>query len=116
SELKQDMTEMKSDVSELKQDVDVLKQDMTEVKDDVDHFKKNMAQMEHEIKDIKTYQENVISRNIKLVAEGHLDLVRNLNTVMRESPVWEMISVRMNMVEGDIKRIRKVINKEEILV
>ncbi|MCM1044225.1 MAG: hypothetical protein NC417_01835 [Candidatus Gastranaerophilales bacterium] len=62
--------------------------------------------MEKDITDIKLILENEIRVNIRRVAEGHLDLSRNLHEAMKIDSEKEMLSIRVNVLETELRRIK----------
>ena len=62
--------------------------------------------IETDIRDMKLTLENEILENIKRVAEGHLDLSRNLHDAMKPSNEVEMLAIKVRMLETDIRDIK----------
>lgn len=91
-----------NDVKELKNDVTELKGDVTELKGDVAELKKRMSSVELTL-------ENETNRNIRLVAEGHLDLSRKLDDALRVETEKEMLLIRVNVMENEIRKIKEQI-------
>lgn len=54
--------------------------------------------------------ENEIIPNIRRIAEGHLDLSRNLHEAMKPSNEVEMLSIRVTMLESQVKEIEQKIS------
>lgn len=116
SVLKSDVTELKSEVTELKSDVAVLKEDVTELKsdvsvlkEDVSKLKEDMEQTKSKISGIEMTLENEIRNNIRIVAEGHTDIIRRFDDYMVIENSKEMFSVRMNILETDVRNIKEKI-------
>lgn len=63
--------------------------------------------LQSDLKSVKLRIENEISVNIQRVAEGHLDLSRNLHDAMRPSSEMEMLAIRVRMLEGEVKELRR---------
>lgn len=72
--------------------VNTLETDMLEVKDHVRHT--------------DLIIENEIRINIQRVAEGHLDLSRILHDAMRPSSEVEMLSLRLRMLESEVRQLK----------
>ena len=83
----------------LESSVDELKGDMTNVKSDIFDLK-------GEVSKINLTLENVINRNIKIIAEGHLDLSRKLDRAMDIEHEKEMMLIRLNILEGELENIK----------
>ena len=65
-----------------------------------------LDKIENDITDIKLTLENEIRVNIQRVAEGHLDLSRNLHEAMRPSNEVEMLAIKVRMLETDIRGLK----------
>ncbi len=59
-----------------------------------------------ELKSINICLENEIWPSIKRVAEGHLDLSRNLKEALKTDQEKETIILRINYLEGELGRIK----------
>ena len=110
SSLESDMSELEQDVSELKLDVSELKLDVSELKQDVSELKQRVSSLESDMTNIKLILENEICIDIKRVAEGHLDLSRNLQKAMKPSNELEMLSVKVSLMEIDLREIKQKIS------
>ena len=84
----------------LKDNVEGLKTDVTELKDDV---------METHL-----VLENVTNKNIRIVAENHLSLNHKLNEALKVDEEKEMLLIRMNCVESDVRQMKRLIKKAGI--
>lgn len=100
--LESDVAELKSEVTELKSDVSVLKEDVSNLKED-------MEQTKSKISGIEMTLENEIRNNIRIVAEGHTDIIRRFDDYMVIENSKEMFSVRMNILETDVRNIKEKI-------
>lgn len=99
-ELKSDVYELKSDVHELKSDVRELKSDVRELKNDTQGLKRRMTSVELTL-------ENETNKGIKIIAEGHLDLVRKLDEALKVENEREMLLLRVNHLENEIRKIKE---------
>ena len=73
-------------------------------------LKQRTANIETNITDIKLTLENEIRTNIKRVAEGHLDLSRNLHEAMKIDSEKEMLAIRVSVLETELRRIKTQFN------
>lgn len=64
-----------------------------------------VAGLHQEITLVKIQMENELSVNIRRVAEGHLDLARNLQEATKHSAEFEMMAVRLNTIERVVQSI-----------
>ncbi len=103
AELKSDVAELKSDIIELKSDVEQLKADMVEVKADI-------VELKTKVHNIEFILENEVRVNIIRIAEGHLDLSRNLHEAMKPNNEVEMLAVKVSMLETDVKELKRKIS------
>lgn len=65
-----------------------------------------LDKIENDMKDIKLTLENEIRVNIQRVAEGHLDLSRNLHEAIRIDNEKEMLAIRVSVLETELRRIK----------
>ena len=92
-----------NDTQELKQKVSGLESDMSNLKSD-------MQDVKQDVKDIKLTLENEIRVNIQRVAEGHLDLSRDLKEAKKTNNEFEMLAVRVNILESDVRKLKEKIS------
>lgn len=65
-----------------------------------------LDKLENDVTDIKLTLENEIRVNIQRVAEGHLDLSRNLHEALKIDSEKEMLAIRVNVLETELRRIK----------
>lgn len=109
-----DMQDLKGDVSVLKEDVHVLKEkvDVLEKKADVlekkvDVLEKKVDTLGENVTGIQLTLENETNRNIRVVAEGHLDLSRKLEDALKVENEKELMHLRVNVLENDMRRVKE---------
>lgn len=73
-----------------------------ETKTIMDELKK----LNDKITDIQLTLENETNRNIKIIAEGHLDLSRKLDESLKIDNEKEMLLIRVNRLENEIRRLK----------
>ena len=105
-EMKRDVQETKKDVRELKKDVQKLKGETLELKRDIKTLSQRVDIIENKVIHLELILENEIRVNIQRVAEGHLDLSRNLHEAMKPSNEVEMLSIRVGILESDVKELK----------
>lgn len=76
----------------------------------IDVLEKRIYSLETDVKDIKFTIENEIRANLQAVAEGHLDLSRNLHDAIKPSNEIEMLIVKVRMLETDVRRLKEKIS------
>lgn len=62
--------------------------------------------LKESIKDIRITLENETNRNIRLIAEGHLDLSRKLDEALKVENEKEMLLIRVNSLENEIRKLK----------
>lgn len=65
-----------------------------------------LDKVENDVTDIKLTLENEIRVNIQRVAEGHLDLSRNLHEALKIDNEKEMLAIRVSVLETELRRIK----------
>ena len=65
-----------------------------------------LDKLENDITDIKLTLENEIRVNIQRVAEGHLNLSRNLHEALKIDNEKEMLAIRVSVLETELRRIK----------
>ena len=65
-----------------------------------------LDKLENDITDIKLTLENDIRTSIMRVAEGHLDLSRNLKDAIKIDTEKEMLSIRVAVIETELRKIK----------
>ncbi len=105
--LKEDVTVLKEDVTVLKEDVTVLKSDVAILKDKVEDHDSQFISIKGELRDIRLTIENEITRNIRFIAEGHLDLIRKLDAALKIEQEKEMFSIRLTSLENDVRILKQ---------
>lgn len=60
-----------------------------------------------DMKEIQLTLENETNRNIKIVAEGHLDLSRKLDEALKVDNEKEMLMIRVNALESEVRRLKE---------
>lgn len=70
-----------------------------------------LDEMDMQIRDIQLTLENETNRNIKLIAEGHLDLNRKLDEALKIDTEKEMLIMRVNTLENELRRLKERIDR-----
>lgn len=65
----------------------------------------------NEIKSIELTLENETNRNIQIIAEGHLDLVRKLDDALKVENEKEMLLLRVNHLENELRKVKERISQ-----
>lgn len=73
--------------------LDLLLSEMQSIKGNTQELKEKVCVIENKVTDINLILENEIRTNIKRVAEGHLDLSRNLHDALKTDSEKEMLAI-----------------------
>lgn len=65
-----------------------------------------LTEMDRKITDIQLTLENETNRNIKIIAEGHLDLGRKLDDALKVENEKELLMLRVNRIENELRRLK----------
>ena len=71
-----------------------------------------LQKLNRKITDIQLTLENETNRNIKIIAEGHLDLSRRLHEALKVENEREIIAIRVNILEGELQRMKAQLNSD----
>jgi chromosome segregation ATPase len=73
----------------------------------LDNIEHRLGTHDTKFNDIKLHLENVTDNNIKIVAEGHLDLNRKLDEALKVETEKELLLIRMNYLESELEEVKK---------
>lgn len=90
--------------------LDGLDQKVDGLEQKVDSLEQKVDIIENDVKDTKLILENEIRVNIQRVAEGHLDLSRNLHNAMKPSNELEMLAIKVSMLESDMRELKRKVS------
>lgn len=65
-----------------------------------------LKKLNGKVTDIQLTLENETNKNIKIIAEGHLDLSRKLNEALKVDSEKEMLLIRVNRLENELRRLK----------
>lgn len=105
--LKTDVSSLKTDVESLKTDMKTVKSDVQDLKSDVRTLKTDVQDTKHRITSLELTLENETNRNIRLIAEGHLDLGRKLDQALMVENQKEMLLIRVNTLENEMRKLKE---------
>lgn len=72
----------------------------------LDAINTRLDTIEADTKDIRLTLENETNRNITLIAEGHLDLSRKLDDALKVESQKELLMIRVNVLENELRRLK----------
>ena len=74
------------------------------IKDDIDTLEKKITSLELTL-------ENETNHGIKIIAEGHLDLSRKLDQALKVENEKEMLLLRVNHLENELRKVKERISQ-----
>lgn len=98
---------MNGKIDHLTLDVSGLKTDVSALKSDVSELKETTKRHENDLRSIKLMLENEIRPSIHIIAEGHLDLNRKMNELVKIHADDEMLRLRVTALENDVREIKE---------
>lgn len=84
---------------------------MALTKDDLQAINSLLEPIRSEIRSIQLTLENETNRNIKIIAEGHLDLSRKLDDALKVENERELLLIRVNMLENELRKVKDRLNQ-----
>lgn len=66
----------------------------------------SIKSIEERLSSIEMTLENETNRNIKIIAEGHLDLSRKLDEALKVNNEKEMLLIRVNSLENELRKVK----------
>lgn len=73
----------------------------------LDTLEERFDKLELEVREIRLTLENETNKNIVRAAEGHLDLSRKLDEALKIENEKEMIAIRVNILENEVRRLKE---------
>lgn len=86
--------------------LDNVEKRLDNVEKRLDNLKSKMDIFEEKIIEIQITLDNEISKNIRIVAEGRLNLYRKLDDALKIENEKEMLLIRVNHLENELRRIK----------
>lgn len=87
--------------------VNILDEKVNTLDEKVSDVEVNLQEVKQRVISTELVIENEIRVNLQRVAEGHLDLSRNLHEAMRPSNEVEVLSIKVRMLETDVKKLKE---------
>lgn len=89
-----------SEIQGMKSEIEGTKNEIQEMKSDIQEIKQKVTKIDLTI-------DNELRVNIQRIAEGHLDLSRNLHDAMKPSNEIEMLAIKVRMLESDVRDLKE---------
>lgn len=84
----------------------VLDKKVGSMDDRLNHVETDLQDVKQQVTKTNLIMENELRINIQRVAEGHLDLSRNLHEAMRPSNEVEMLAIKVRVLESDVRDLK----------
>lgn len=72
---------------------------------------RKLNNLDRKLIEIQMTLDNEISKNISIVAEGHLNLYKKLDNALKTENEKEMLLIRVNRLETELRRIKQRIDE-----
>ena len=105
--LETEFAEFREEFSEFKERMYMLEDRVARLEESVVRLEDRLDRLELDVTSIKLTLENEIRENIMRVAEGHLDLYRSLRETTKIDDEKEMIAMRVNILETELRTIKE---------
>lgn len=98
---------VKNNIQGMESEQQSMRSDMQDMKSEQQSMRSDMQKLDQKVTGIEVHLENVTDRNIRLVAEGHLDLSRKLEEALKVESQKELWGIRLNILEDEIRKIKE---------
>ena len=105
--LVENVKNINSTLNNMNKQFDDVNSKFDDINNQMSEMKVDIQKMKNEIREISLTLENETNRNIKIIAEWHLDLSRKLDKALTVENEKEMALIRINMMENEIRRIKE---------
>ena len=97
---------LESDVRELKSGMSEIKQRVASVEQKVTELDQKFTVLDEKVTGLELVIENETNVNIRRIAEGHCDLVRNLREARKVDDEKELLAIRVTVLESDMSKVK----------
>ncbi len=95
----------------IQDDIKQIHIDMQQMQENMQQMHENIGSLSDRVDSIETTLENVTNKNISIIAEAHLDLSRKLDDALKVENEKELLLIRVNILEDDVKKIKSRIEQ-----
>ena len=106
SEIKQRVASVEQKVTELDQRVASVEQKVTKLEQKVTELDQKFTVLDEKFTGLELVIENETNVNIRRIAEGHCDLVRNLREARKVDDEKELLAIRVTVLESDMSKVK----------
>ena len=101
------LNNMNKQFDDVNSKINNMNSQIEDINNQISEMKTDIQNLKSETREISLTLENETNRNIKIIAEGHLDLSRKLDKALTVENEKEMALIRINMMECEIRRIKE---------
>ena len=106
TKLEQKVTELDQRVAGVEQKVTELDQKFTVLDEKVTVLDQKFTVLDEKFTGLELVIENETNVNIRRIAEGHCDLVRNLREARKVDDEKELLAIRVTVLESDMSKVK----------
>ena len=106
TELDEKVTELDQKFTVLDEKVTVLDQKFTVLDEKVTVLDQKFTVLDEKFTGLELVIENETNVNIRRIAEGHCDLVRNLREARKVDDEKELLAIRVTVLESDMSKVK----------
>ena len=104
--VEQNVTELDEKVTELDQKFTVLDEKVTVLDQKFTVLDQKFTVLDEKVTGLELVIENETNVNIRRIAEGHCDLVRNLREARKVDDEKELLAIRVTVLESDMSKVK----------
>ena len=105
--IKEELQDVKGEVLGLKEQVQGVQGEVLELKERVQGVEGKARKLEGHVQGIRLTLENETNKNINIIAEGHLNLSRKLDEVLKVENEKEVLLIRINRLENGYRTLKE---------
>lgn len=102
--LENQMVSLQNEVGLLHSEVGLLHNEVEALKYRVNSLESSVENMNMRLKCVEITLENETNPSIRIVAEGHLDLYRKLDEAMKSDHDREILAIKLNYLDSEMRR------------
>ena len=107
------MDDIRQDMKEMQHNMNQMQQDITQMQEGMSEMRENICDLQINVRKVQMTVENETNRNIKIIAEAHLNLNQKLDKALEVEQEREMLMLRVNRLENKIEtdKLMKALGK-----
>ncbi len=86
--------------------LEIIDKRVTDIDKRVTDIDRRVTDIDNKVSKMELILENEIRVNIQRIAEGHLDLSRNLHNAIKTNNEIEMLAIKVNVLESEVKSLK----------